>query len=325
MKRAVDTGCKWIRLLYRLKKMRSLELHRVVRVWRSLRVFVTLYVGVTRGWVYSPEPERKIRAQARQIEELKARLSERDQREALWEGAKDLAAWKAGVPSEIEWWEHWLAAAKSQTELEYWKDYEERLNPEQPLQEFVIEHLDASPASTVSILDVGAGPLTILGKRWDGHEVHITAVDPLADKYEPLVAELGTTPPVRTRTGEVERLTEYFPADCFDLVYMQNALDHSYDPLLGIRQMLRVVKPGCCVLLRHFVDEGEHGGYGGFHQWNLRAQNGRFVIWNRETHLCVNDILNDEAKITVEEITSEPDEDRLWFSVCLRKKTNSEI
>ena len=45
--------------------------------------------------------------------------------------------------------------------------------------------------------------------------------------------------------------------------------------------MVRVVKPGRWVLLKHVIDEGEHEGYVGLHDWNFRIEDGRFVIWNR--------------------------------------------
>jgi SAM-dependent methyltransferase len=267
---------------------------------RGIKVFVRLDGGITRGEVWDPQQQR-INAQARQLEQMRKKLSEKDQQEALWEGGKDLAAWEAGKDHEVSFWERYLV-----TEGLYWpEDYKFRLDLEQPLQSYVVRFLNAPPGTTVSILDVGAGPLTRLGKRWQGHTVHITAVDPLADKYKRLLAEVGITPPVQTQPGEVERLSELFSANRFDLVHMRNALDHSYDPLLGIQQMLDVVKPKGYVVLRHVANEGENEDYRGFHQWNFCADNGRFVIWNRNTRLSVNDALDGLAQITVEEIQGE--------------------
>jgi SAM-dependent methyltransferase len=142
--------------------------------------------------------------------------------------------------------------------------------------------------------------LTKLGKRWAGRTVRITAVDPLAVRYKQLLAAAGIGPPVETEPGEVERLTERFPTDHFDLVNMENALDHCYDPLLGIRQMLEVVRPGGFVLLTHHVNEAHRTGYTGFHQWNLCADNGHFVVWNRQARISVNDALDDIAEVSVE-------------------------
>jgi SAM-dependent methyltransferase len=147
----------------------------------------------------------------------------------------------------------------------------------------------------------------------------ITAVDALAEQYERLLRDAGITPPVLTQQGEVERLTERFPKNSFDLVNMENALDHSYDPLLGIRQMLEVVKPGGYVLLLHDVNEAHRTGYVGFHQWNFCAENGHFIIWNRKTRISVNDALGDIAEITVDDSIDERGYEKAIF-VALKKK-----
>jgi SAM-dependent methyltransferase len=244
------------------------------------------------------EQHRQIRAQTRQLEQMRNVLSERDLQVALWESGKDPVAWEASKAVEVDWWRKWL-----NTKGDAWPwEYEARLTPEQPLQDYVIRYLNAPPGATVSILDVGAGPLTTLGKIWEGRNVHITAVDPLAEAYRRLLDEVNITPPVRTQPGEVERLSELFPTEYFDLIHMQNALDHSLDPLLGIRQMLEVLKSGCFILLFHEVNEGVNHGYqGGFHHWNLCVEDGHFVIWNREARTSVNDALDNTVEITVED------------------------
>jgi len=169
--------------------------------------------------------------------------------------------------------------------------------------------------------------LTRLGKRWEGRIVWITAVDALAEQYERLLRDAGITPPVLTQPGEVERLTERFPKNSFDLVNMENALDHSYDPLLGIRQMLEVVKSGGYVLLLHDVNEAHRTGYVGFHQWNFCAEEGHFIIWNPQNRVSVNDALGDIAEITVEIVSeeeayfaSEPHTEQEKLLVSLRKR-----
>jgi SAM-dependent methyltransferase len=223
----------------------------------------------------------------------------KDAQGASWESGKNLASWAAGKAPEVNFWREWLTTRG----LGWSWDYKPRLDPDQPLQERITRHLSAPPGATVSILDVGAGPLTRLGKRWEGRTLWITAVDALAEQYERLLRDAGITPPVLTQQGEVERLTERFPKNSFDLVNMENALDHSYDPLLGIRQMLEVVKPGGYVLLLHDVNEAHRTGYVGFHQWNFCAENGHFIIWNRKTRISVNDALGDIAEITVDTVS----------------------
>ena len=217
--------------------------------------------------------------------------------------------WEVGKSDELAWWREYLVTKG----LQWPEDYRNRLNSQEPLQDYVIQCLDAAEA-TVALLDVGAGPMTFLGKRWQGRTVHITAVDPLASQYDQLLTEFGIAPSIRTQPGESEHLLDCFPPNYFDLVHMRNALDHSYDPVLGLQQMLGVVKAGCYVLLAHHVNEGEKGNYAGLHQWNLCVDNNNLVIWNSHTQVCVNDALGDSAQVT-----ASVDGDWVW--VRLRKRT----
>lgn len=121
----------------------------------------------------------------------------------------------------------------------------------------------------------------MLGPRVDGHHVSITAVDPLAPLYSRLMAREGIKPPIQTTFANAEDLSCFFAELSFDLVHCRNALDHSFDPVRGIEEMLRVVKLGGFIVLRHFVNEAEKGSYEGFHQFNFCKKEGRFCIWNK--------------------------------------------
>src|SRR5271169_5360305 len=115
-------------------------------------------------------------------------------------------AWAAGTPHEVGYWEHYFATGGDQ-----WpEDLKRRLDPVVPLQEHVGRYL---PRGSARILDVGAGPLTSLGKTWPDTPVEIVAVDALADEYDRILSEEGITPPVRTTRCDAERLTERFGAE----------------------------------------------------------------------------------------------------------------
>jgi SAM-dependent methyltransferase len=162
----------------------------------------------------------------------------------------------------------------------HWKPelYRQRMDPTSDLQEELKQLIAAPPDSVVRILDVGAGPFTTVGKQWEGRLVEITAVDPLAEGYAEILSRLGIRPPVGTVFAHGEKLLELFSPEYFDLAHASNALDHSYDPLLAIEQMLAVVKPGCHVYLWHFANEGITAGYRGLHQWNFDARQEDMVI-----------------------------------------------
>lgn len=66
-------------------------------------------------------------------------------------------AWGSGLGDEVDDWREWV-----RTRGERWPaDYERRLDPSAQLQDHVARHLPAGPSR---VLDVGAGPLTSLGK-----------------------------------------------------------------------------------------------------------------------------------------------------------------
>jgi SAM-dependent methyltransferase len=223
------------------------------------------------------------------------------------EGAAE--RWSEGLDEETEYWFRWLR------DREPWPEqFAFRTDPESELQHHIRRYVASPPGARVRILDVGSGPLTVLGKRWEDRTLEITAVDPLAERYAKLFDRVGLEPLVRPVLGEAERLTELFPPDSFELVYAQNCVDHGYDPLRSIQQMLSVVKPGHFVLLEHAIDEGEHMQYAGPHQWNFREHRGRFVIWRPGLWLDAHERLEEQADI---EIESRPEE--RWIRVGLRK------
>src|SRR5512135_2362239 len=106
--------------------------------------------------------------------------------------------WEKGVQNEKEFWTDWFKNKGGQ----WSKDYANRLDADLPFQEYLVEYLPKSPKCTV--LDVGAGPLTLLGKVLPGYDLDIVAVDPLADEYEKLLKLYDISPIVRTQYCDAE-------------------------------------------------------------------------------------------------------------------------
>jgi len=222
--------------------------------------------------------------------------------------------WQDSLPGEVEFWRRFIDAHGP------WSDeLTRRLDPNEPLESWVRSHLDASDGAPVEILDVGAGPLTSLGKTWPGRQVRITAIDPLADEYNALLREKGVTPPVSVLPGEAEDLLSLFGAERFDLVHFNNALDHCHDPLIAIQQALAVVKSGGHVLLHHLRREADNRGFTGMHQWNFDVRNGHFIIsdaW-KETDVAV--ALGHVAGVEVSLDADKEKSHHVWVRAVLRK------
>jgi SAM-dependent methyltransferase len=185
---------------------------------------------------------------------------------------------RAALAREVEFWHNWLATGG----LQWPEDYRFRTDPEAEVDDPALRDiLEAIPQSKVSVLDVGAGPITGIGFRYPGKELALTAVDPLAREYDRILSEHGLEPPIRTEALRGEDLLSRFQPGSFDVAFARNALDHAVDPLPIIENMIAVVRPGGYVLLRHAVNEAVTEGYGQLHQWNFDERGGRCLVWRR--------------------------------------------
>ena len=205
--------------------------------------------------------------------------------------------WRSRKKTEVDFWAGWLVGAPG-TE-EWTSDREARLAPDTEITDpLVREELERHPGEEVSILDVGAGPVTKLGFQFPGKTLTIVAVDPLAEEYERLLREASLTPPVWTIHVAGEALLEHFGTGTFDIAYASNALDHSADPFIIISNMVAVVRRGGVVLLRHKRNEGESARYGGLHQWNFDVDGERLIVWNNAVEVDVGSELRGRARTT---------------------------
>jgi len=223
--------------------------------------------------------------------------------------------WTTSIGSETTYWDD-LIAQGGGLEGPMREHFRERLDPDLPIQARVAELLPTD--STVFVLDVGAGPLTYLGKKLPGKEVIITAIDPLADRYNAILHKHDITPLVETAKLEAEQIMRGFGSDQFDLCFARNCLDHAYDPEDAILQMIAVTKPDCYVLLEHFRNEAEENGYEGLHQWNFdTSPQGHFLIRSRSKIIDMTERHKDLCDVSCE-VTKAGDRD--WLVVRIRKR-----
>lgn len=219
--------------------------------------------------------------------------------------------WSAAVADELAFWDHWFAHRGA----EWPEDYRVRLDANEPLSAYHRTFVDALPHTEIRILDVGAGPLTLLGKTHPFKSLQIVAVDALADGYNALIEKYAVAAPIRTIAGHAETLTEQFPENSFDLVNAKNCIDHAYDPILAIQQMVRVVKRGQYVLLNHFENEADTENHAGMHQWNFTIEKGHFIIRGRDSTTDVTEAIANDAHVECPEAPRNK-----WVQVHVRKR-----
>jgi SAM-dependent methyltransferase len=203
-----------------------------------------------------------------------------------------VARWDAGLDYEVTFWERWLETQGA----EWPEDFARRVADVQPVTDgLLLECLSRLEVDPIAVLDVGAGPISLVGTLAPGKTIRLTAVDPLAEKYARLLSNAGIHPRVPTERCDGERLLEKFERGSFDVAYARNCVDHSYDPILVIESMLGVVRPGGFVVLEHWANEGERENYSGLHQWNFDLKHGKLLLWNASSRRDVGSSLQTPA------------------------------
>jgi SAM-dependent methyltransferase len=250
---------------------------------------------------------------------LAARLARRigRRRDRPWRTRDDPVRGRRGaLREEVEYWQHWLS-----TEGGKWaEEYRDRFDPSSEVADQALRGiLKSLPQERVSILDVGAGPVTTVGYRFPGKELSISAVDPLADEYDRLMAREGVRPPVRTEQAEGERLVERFGRDRYDIAYSRNALDHAVDPVLIIENMLGVVRREGYVVLRHVRNEAVNQAYIQLHQWNFDERDGRFLIWRPGHESDLTEALAGRAEVHCSLEAGDEGVSGGWVQAVIRK------
>ncbi len=208
--------------------------------------------------------------------------------------ADQLRSWATGIGYEIDFWTRW-----GETAGMIWPaDYAARMNPQTPVLHWLPDHARALGRTRLDVLDVGAGPVTLLGHASPpGLDVRIVATDPLAHAYAALFDRLGMQRPNPPAFAPAEYLSAFFAPSSFDIVHCSNALDHAFDPLEGFIEMLRVVRVGGMVVMDHGRNEAEAERYTGFHQHNFDVEDGRFIIWKPGQRVDVGAVLPVEVEL----------------------------
>ncbi len=227
--------------------------------------------------------------------------------------------WLTGIQNEIFFWKTYM---EKRGGVRYKKGFTDTVEKN---KRFLLE--DEIPAcdadKEICFIDVGSGPFSRCGFVTDKAKLKCIAVDPLADIYKILKKENNLENGINLESGFVELLDRKYSENSFDIVHMSNALDHSFNPVIGIAQLLYICKIGGKVILRHNENEAEAECYEGFHQWNLSGQNkeGSFIIWRQGEKYDVCELFQDYADITCKRDALEEQ----FHRIVLVKKKNISI
>ena len=200
--------------------------------------------------------------------------------------------WTDAFSDGVEYWDNWL-----ETKGHIWhKHYERRTaGSVEFLYPDLISKVDSQD---VKIIDIGCGCLSKLGNVYKDKKINLTSVDVLGEQYSKLLDKYNIVPYSRPEFGLVEFLEILYDKNSYDIVTMTNSLDHSFDPITAIYQLLNLVKINGFVFLEHHENEAEHENYQEFHKWNITVnESGDLIIWSKTESYNINEILGDNAEI----------------------------
>jgi hypothetical protein len=204
------------------------------------------------------------------------------------------ALWHLRRSSEVDFWAGWLTSAPR---TEKWaRDREERLDPETEIRDPVVgEELERIPADEISILDVGAGPLTWLGFRYPIKKLTIVPVDPLADEYDWLLRDAGLDRPSARSGWQAKR--------CSSALGKGDSTSHTRRMRSTTAripsQSTRTWSPSCVQV--ESSSSGTSGTraksarYLGLHHWNFDVADNSLLLWNNVGVVNVGSALAERA------------------------------
>lgn len=210
-----------------------------------------------------------------------------------------LTTWLHAIPYEVAYWQAALRNKKSRASMMSWSLYNSPLQ----LEGWDVQKWLATREKP-TILDVGCGLSYATGNLTsDNQPLDIHYVDALAPYYNKLVEQFIPDMP-RIELGMMDYLGAFYPDHDVDLIIVQNALDHSSNPMKAVWECLSALRNGGVLYLNHHPNEAEYEKYRGFHKFNIVNEKDDMLIWNQQSRFSLLNELKKVALVETAEVNS---------------------
>lgn len=186
---------------------------------------------------------------------------------------------KARLEGEKLYLEQWRAWAEERRNRQDFTQYP-LFSLGAPLADEVAEIARNIPANPIIILDVLSPPITSVGTKMDGRNIHVIPISPYADEFNFALQKAGIKPPVPVIKILPENLVKTFGAKSIDIVHCREALEYTKNPVVVLTEMLSVMKDSGAIFLSHQVNKASEENFNSLAQWNCVEKGGQFIIWN---------------------------------------------
>jgi SAM-dependent methyltransferase len=204
--------------------------------------------------------------------------------------------WAQNLLAEVKFWIQDVA----QDSGRYHDSY---INDRSNNKAFDCKHLNGSVYDNSVVMDVGCGLCSQYGNLTATGKIKLVAVDPLAHQYNEInkiALDKNKSNDKIVQFGLFEYLDAFYSNNYADIILIDNALDHCFDPVKSIVSCLQVLKVNGAISMMHTIREAVNQNYKDLHQWNLDSNDkSEFIIWNNNGFINVTKKLKEYADITV--------------------------
>ncbi|MFO0792268.1 MAG: class I SAM-dependent methyltransferase [Pirellulales bacterium] len=139
----------------------------------------------------------------------------------------------------------------------------------------------------LKVMDIGCGPVSML--RWGAiqGDIAITGLDPLIEMYTLVLARHGLDRLERIRchqevNGVAEDMDLLLPDQLFDVIYTQNALDHTQQPSVVVENVSRHLAPLGLFAVQVATREGTRQNWDQLHKTDIYVANGQIMFAHQD-------------------------------------------
>ncbi len=134
----------------------------------------------------------------------------------------------------------------------------------------------------LNVFEIGSGPNSNLSYWVDKGLLRVQAIDPLADVYKSIMQKLNYNYPIAPIKLKGEETLKFFKKNTFHLVFAQNSLDHTEDPIKCFKNAYKLLKKGGLLFICSNVREGSRKSWIGMHKFDLYIEDNALFLANQQ-------------------------------------------
>jgi len=174
----------------------------------------------------------------------------------------------------------------------------------------------------LKLLEIGSGPVSNLAYYVDKDLFEVIAIDPLAGFYQKIMNKFNYEFPIKPISINCEDLLKFFRKETFHIIYAQNSIDHTNNPIICLNNAYHLLKNNGILFIRNNIKEGSRKGWIGLHKHDIYMSKNNLVHANQKgkiTNFFKDDKINLDL-FYLKNYLSKSDKIKLFEVVYIKRK-----